>query len=717
MVLDFARIDKDIRGEISYEFLNVYQIDKNGARIPDILTSIPLTYQKRNNLLSEIQKIILTDNIRKLIQISEQLGRVFLSPHLDNINTLDGYLTIRSNDLEIPWHLLHVPEYSGDYGFVSLRFPFTFQPYTDVKMTKTRRTAKALIIIDPTRDPNLKFVKEEKDEIKKIFENNNVQVEVWPNENKKLVCPSDFVHVLEEGTFDFIHFIGHGDWDKENAWLCFYLERFYASELNHIVLRNSPFVFLNACYTGKVKSYSLINSIAAVQSFAPLVYKQGASAFIGAIAPLRDRPAKDFSVEFYKNFIVKNRSLGQSALSARRYIFEKYPNELTWATYLCYGEANTTIERRYMETKKVYTSQYLDSKIDKTIEFTTSVRVAVKHGLEWLIENKEIWIRDVHKAAEVIKLLSKVNPNIVEHEMPNYQLRWIKARLENLYESWLKTQRIKEKDIGFPSICRAMESCNSLPVFNFVDALLDYRIKKTVIETLIRREHEGLWYFAESEGMEGGSPRVSARILGLFMDNDKLVEELTGIEFRRYLSEHIRILLDCQHDGIWRSPRIKGLWPDESSYNVDTITEVHPVVVALKKSLQYLSPNHNTSKRVFSSLEKTKKAVSSMKEGYGGEYWWRSDAHCEERKGCSESDVKGTSLALEILLLCSVDPFAEEITGGINWLIKNRSRDLGWPIDTRLGKDVSSVASNRHAIHIMRLWLEKIFPEKSLLHI
>ena len=63
----------------------------------------------------------------------------------------------------------------------------------------------------------------------------------------------------------------------------------------------------------------------------------GARGCIGALWPVYDRPAAQFAVQFYSR-VLEGHMIGEAMRLARRQIRQEYPNQITWAAYMLYGD-------------------------------------------------------------------------------------------------------------------------------------------------------------------------------------------------------------------------------------------------------------------------------------------------------------------------------------------------------------------------------------------
>jgi hypothetical protein len=140
-----------------------------------------------------------------------------------------------------------------------------------------------------------------------------------------------------------VHFAGHGQLDEAHDEFEILLEdgtldtstwrsMAPADPLGH------TFFFFNACDVGQSKHTGNF-----VDGFGPAVLSKGASGYIGALWPVNDKVAADFSVEFYQ-LLQQEMQAGPANVSAtlertRRDVYEKTKNPTALA-YVLYGDTN-----------------------------------------------------------------------------------------------------------------------------------------------------------------------------------------------------------------------------------------------------------------------------------------------------------------------------------------------------------------------------------------
>jgi hypothetical protein len=142
---------------------------------------------------------------------------------------------------------------------------------------------------------------------------------------------------LAGGTFDGVHFSGHGTFRDANpdrsALLLEGGDRLSPEAISgraRNLGRAAPVVFLNACQVGR-GGQSLVD----VGGFARRFVGAGAAAFIGAFWSVYDAPASAFATALYDRLLA-GEPMGAAALAARRAI--RADGDPTWLAYTVYAD-------------------------------------------------------------------------------------------------------------------------------------------------------------------------------------------------------------------------------------------------------------------------------------------------------------------------------------------------------------------------------------------
>ncbi len=83
-------------------------------------------------------------------------------------------------------------------------------------------------------------------------------------------------------------------------------------------------------------SYLLTNPEPVVGLASAFVYS-GALGCVGSLWPVYDTPAAELAVKFYR-YVLSGEPTGEALRMARVEIRQSYPDEITWAAYVLYGD-------------------------------------------------------------------------------------------------------------------------------------------------------------------------------------------------------------------------------------------------------------------------------------------------------------------------------------------------------------------------------------------
>jgi CHAT domain-containing protein len=152
--------------------------------------------------------------------------------------------------------------------------------------------------------------------------------------------------VLMSESFDFIHYAGHAYFNVESpidSGLSLKDALLTADKIQRLN-RGGSLVFLNACESGTVAKATqaqqvsyLLHKPEPVVGLASAFIYTGALGCVGSIWPVYDEPAAQLAVKFYRN-VLSGEPTGEALRRAREEIREDYPEEITWAAYVLYGD-------------------------------------------------------------------------------------------------------------------------------------------------------------------------------------------------------------------------------------------------------------------------------------------------------------------------------------------------------------------------------------------
>jgi CHAT domain-containing protein len=156
--------------------------------------------------------------------------------------------------------------------------------------------------------------------------------------------PTPVRNVLETGSFDLLHFAGHGLAEQGNIanaklmlqgrvengkYVQSYLSATTVEQYSNLSSSNRPMVVLNACEAGR-KGYTLTG----VGGFAQAFLKGGAGVFVGTLWSVGDRPARMFTETFYEG-LMAGLTLAEATIRARE--ASQQSGDATWLAYVVYG--------------------------------------------------------------------------------------------------------------------------------------------------------------------------------------------------------------------------------------------------------------------------------------------------------------------------------------------------------------------------------------------
>ena len=146
----------------------------------------------------------------------------------------------------------------------------------------------------------------------------------------------------------FVHFTGHGDYAPSTKKLPLYSIMLSDGVLDPLTWRQmaqgaafgNPFVFFNACDTGRSRSYGGF-----VQGWGPVILSTGAGGFLGAMWPLLDDAAADFAQGFYDELSSSQDEGGVFVADVLRDVRRRFytTGDPTYLAYVFYGDANLRV--------------------------------------------------------------------------------------------------------------------------------------------------------------------------------------------------------------------------------------------------------------------------------------------------------------------------------------------------------------------------------------
>ncbi|WP_224368088.1 CHAT domain-containing protein [Hyalangium versicolor] len=224
-----------------------------------------------------------------------------------------------------------------------------------------RRVLRVLVVADPAEDNHLPGAEQEGLEVAELLESFNHVYSQGSNrvEVVKLFGPHDATRtnvlrhlLMKTEPYDVLHFAGHCVYDEQDkaasGWLFSRDERLTANELRRLD-RIPPFVFSNACESGKTPDRSELRSVDLAPTFAESFFERGVSNFVCTAWPVDDFAARQFALTLYGGLLGLRRTkegryergpmlpMYQAMQKARREIATTSSGTRTWAAYQHYG--------------------------------------------------------------------------------------------------------------------------------------------------------------------------------------------------------------------------------------------------------------------------------------------------------------------------------------------------------------------------------------------
>jgi hypothetical protein len=282
------------------------------------------------NIGIDLYNLLLPEPLKQeywvLLQRRQQLFQ-----HTDQVPSL----IITSDEPWIPWELVRPTKgQQQDSDFLAAEFAvLRHLPGTTPSANLTIRSGH---IVMPGLD--LTMVKQEQETLADLAQNRFVLA-------SPISTTRGFLDLCHAGNSQLIHIATHGRFQAEDIPLSpIHLEdgEVILQDLNQLrassVIAEKPFVFLNACHSGRL-GIDLIGP----EGWAKRFMKDfGVTAFIGSQWEISDRLAADFSHSLYEQ-LGNGVTLGQALFHARQHIRTAQPGNPTWLAYACYGNPDLQI--------------------------------------------------------------------------------------------------------------------------------------------------------------------------------------------------------------------------------------------------------------------------------------------------------------------------------------------------------------------------------------
>lgn len=136
-------------------------------------------------------------------------------------------------------------------------------------------------------------------------------------------------------------------------------------------------VVLNCCHLGTVDLGSQGNKLAA--SLATELIDNGVRCVLVAGWAVTDHLASDFGQAFYEALLQKGKPFGEAVFEARKSLWNKAPEDITWGAFQAYGQPDWVAEPRMAGASLAGCERYVSP--DELIDAITSLRVRAARRL------------------------------------------------------------------------------------------------------------------------------------------------------------------------------------------------------------------------------------------------------------------------------------------------------------------------------------------------
>jgi len=348
-------VDRGLQRTWSLKQQTAASAEPNGPASEDAAVSAETP--RNFKLGAEPEPALPSEDLNQLIKrVGEEMYRLLMPDQMQNyLYDNECSLIITTNDLELPYELMSYRD-----TFLCLERPVARMPM-GTAFPRTPRIVRTdpklrflLIYSDPFK--NLPAAEQEITELEKSLKQDwqeHIEIEVIGPDK---ATGRQLNEVLRKGTFDVIHYAGHAYFDEDDADLSGLLlfdddffrtnnerreQHFLAQKIRRL-LEGRPLVFLNACQSTRTaneeKPQKVENYLQGpAEGLAAAFIYGGALGCIGANWPIYDTAAAKFATTFYSN-VIKGYMIGEAMRRARVDIKEQFPNNITWAAFVLYGD-------------------------------------------------------------------------------------------------------------------------------------------------------------------------------------------------------------------------------------------------------------------------------------------------------------------------------------------------------------------------------------------
>jgi CHAT domain len=293
------------------------------------------------------------ESMRTLARLGDFMFRMIIPEQIQTYLRKEGWsFSITTNDLELPWELMcfeglepnekpsNLPHLCVERSISRMPLGRVFPPVPSRRGPRPPKRRMLLIHSDP--DNTLSKAAEEVETIARDLKDQLDFVRVSPAD----ATNANLNDILMTQSFDFIHYAGHAYFDIKfpNESGLQLSDSILTARKIRLLNKGGSLVFLNACDSGTVASdsepqkvsYLLTNPEPVVGLASAFVYS-GALGCVGSLWPVYDTPAAELAVKFYR-YVLSGEPTGEALRLARMEIRQSYPDEITWAAYVLYGD-------------------------------------------------------------------------------------------------------------------------------------------------------------------------------------------------------------------------------------------------------------------------------------------------------------------------------------------------------------------------------------------
>lgn len=310
--------------------------------IDDLTTVINVLFGAQGTLRGEMPEVPENQALDSLSELGDIMYRLFLPTVVQrHLRKVESPILIASNDLELPWELMY-PE----NDFLCLRAPVGRMPMMRdfPRRNKYNREDKLrfLFIANPTGD--LPATEKEVEWIADRLSDEPATVEIWRGDE---VTGLKLHRALASGRYDVIHYSGHAFFNPENpdeSGLLLTGQNVFIAQTIQRTLQGRPLIFLNACESGRemMAEGEVSYTVSETEGLASSFILGGALGIIGTMWPIFDEGGAEFASTFYE-YLLAGQGLGEALRQARLHVRESRPHDVTWASFVLYGDPTLNI--------------------------------------------------------------------------------------------------------------------------------------------------------------------------------------------------------------------------------------------------------------------------------------------------------------------------------------------------------------------------------------